>query len=70
MSSCFSYRSLSRSVLVSNHDIPYFICFQSYLWFNIGSVDSFEHNLEMAQQEMGLDTTHKVPVFYSSESDG
>uniref|UniRef100_A0A8C2WAS9 AAA+ ATPase domain-containing protein n=1 Tax=Cyclopterus lumpus TaxID=8103 RepID=A0A8C2WAS9_CYCLU len=31
----------------------------SYLWFNIGSVDSFEHNLEM-----------KVPVFYSSESDG
>ncbi|XP_041809918.1 AFG3-like protein 1 isoform X2 [Chelmon rostratus] len=42
----------------------------SYLWFNIGSVDSFEHNLEMAQQEMGLDSTEKVPVFYSSESDG
>nr|XP_033482797.1 AFG3-like protein 2 isoform X3 [Epinephelus lanceolatus] len=41
----------------------------SYLWFNIGSVDSFEHNLEMAQQEMGLDS-QKVPVFYSSESDG
>ncbi|XP_056268022.1 AFG3-like protein 1 isoform X4 [Pseudoliparis swirei] len=41
----------------------------SYLWFNIGSVDSFEHNLEMAQQEMGLDS-EKVPVFYSSESDG
>ncbi|KAM9366968.1 mitochondrial inner membrane m-AAA protease component AFG3L1-like [Symphorus nematophorus] len=42
----------------------------SYLWFNIGSVDSFERNLEMAQQEMGLDSTHKVPVFYSSETDG
>ncbi|TNN74947.1 AFG3-like protein 2 [Liparis tanakae] len=41
----------------------------NYLWFNIGSVDSFEHNLEMAQQEMGLDS-EKVPVFYSSESDG
>lgn len=41
----------------------------SYLWFNIGSVDSFERNLEMAQQEMGLDS-QKVPVFYSSESDG
>uniref|UniRef100_A0A665T3R7 AAA+ ATPase domain-containing protein n=1 Tax=Echeneis naucrates TaxID=173247 RepID=A0A665T3R7_ECHNA len=27
----------------------------SYLWFNIGSVESFEHNLEVAQQEMGLD---------------
>ncbi|XP_053172472.1 AFG3-like protein 1 [Scomber japonicus] len=42
----------------------------NYLWFNIGSVDSFEHNLELAQQDMGLDPTHKVPVFYSSESDG
>lgn len=41
-----------------------------YLWFNIGSVDSFEHNLEMAQHELGVDSTHKVPVFYSSESDG
>ncbi|KAK9542682.1 hypothetical protein VZT92_000522 [Zoarces viviparus] len=41
----------------------------SYLWFNIGSVDSFEHNLETAQKEMGLDS-QKVPVFYSSESDG
>ncbi|CAJ1048794.1 AFG3-like protein 1 [Xyrichtys novacula] len=42
----------------------------SYLWFNIGSVDSFERNLEMAQQELGVEPTHKVPVFYSSESDG
>lgn len=44
--------------------------FQNYLWFNIGSVDSFEHNLELAQQDMGLDSTHKVPVFYNSGSDG
>ncbi|KAM7014959.1 mitochondrial inner membrane m-AAA protease component AFG3L1-like [Tautogolabrus adspersus] len=42
----------------------------SYLWFNIGSVESFEHNLEMAQREMGLEPTQKVPVFFSSESDG
>ncbi|XP_040899638.1 AFG3-like protein 1 isoform X2 [Toxotes jaculatrix] len=42
----------------------------NYLWFNIGSVDSFEHNLEMAQHEMGLDSPHKIPVFYSTESDG
>lgn len=47
-----------------------FLMFQNYLWFNIGSVDSFEHNLEMAQQEMGLDCTQRVPVFYTSESDG
>ncbi|XP_047195420.1 AFG3-like protein 1 [Hippoglossus stenolepis] len=42
----------------------------SYLWFNIGSVDSFEHNLKMAEQEIGLNPPHKVPVFYSTESDG
>uniref|UniRef100_A0A8C6KDA2 AAA+ ATPase domain-containing protein n=1 Tax=Nothobranchius furzeri TaxID=105023 RepID=A0A8C6KDA2_NOTFU len=38
----------------------------SYLWFNIGSVDSFEHKLEVVQQEMGLDS---IPVLYTSESD-
>ncbi|KAM3876988.1 mitochondrial inner membrane m-AAA protease component AFG3L1-like [Diretmus argenteus] len=42
----------------------------NYLWFNIGSVNTFERNLEMAQQEMGLDSTRKVPVVYCSESDG
>lgn len=42
---------------------------QNYLWFNIGSVDSFEHNLEVAQQEMGLNSTQKVPVIYMSEID-
>ncbi|XP_063737338.1 AFG3-like protein 1 isoform X2 [Eleginops maclovinus] len=41
----------------------------SFLWFNIGSVESFEHNLEMARQEIGLDS-QRVPVFYSSEIDG
>ncbi|XP_054626915.1 AFG3-like protein 1 isoform X2 [Dunckerocampus dactyliophorus] len=42
----------------------------SYLWFNIGSVDSFEYNLEAAQQELSLDSTFKVPVIYTSENDG
>ncbi|KAL3065389.1 hypothetical protein OYC64_015542 [Pagothenia borchgrevinki] len=41
----------------------------SFLWFNIGSVESFEHNLETAQQEMGFDS-QRVPVIYSSENDG
>ncbi|XP_037549301.1 AFG3-like protein 1 [Nematolebias whitei] len=41
----------------------------NYLWFNIGSVDSFEHNLDLVQQEMGLDSTQKIPVLYTSESD-
>lgn len=42
----------------------------NYLWFNIGSVASFERNLEMVQEEMGLDSSQKVPVLYTSESDG
>lgn len=42
----------------------------SYLWFNIGSVDSFERNLEMAQQDLGVEPKQKVPVYYSTESDG
>lgn len=44
--------------------------FQNYLWFNIGSVDSFEHNLEMAQRQMGLDPAQRVPVYYNTENDG
>ncbi|XP_029950701.1 AFG3-like protein 1 isoform X2 [Salarias fasciatus] len=48
---------------VSTSDVGYF-------WFNIGSVESFERNLEMAQQDLGINATRKVPVFYSSESDG
>ncbi|XP_012677755.2 AFG3-like protein 2 [Clupea harengus] len=42
----------------------------SYVWFNIGSVDTFERNLETAQQELGLEPSHRVAVVYSSESDG
>ncbi|XP_012690059.1 AFG3-like protein 1 [Clupea harengus] len=42
----------------------------SYLWFNIGSVETFERNLELAQQELGMESPHKVPVVYSTESDG
>lgn len=51
--------------------IYYCVCmFQNYLWFNIGSVDTFERNLELAQREIGLDSSCKVPVVYSTESDG
>lgn len=41
----------------------------NYLWFNIGSVDSFEHNLEVAQKEMDLECT-QVPVIYCTETNG
>ncbi|KAJ1203892.1 hypothetical protein NDU88_007673 [Pleurodeles waltl] len=40
------------------------------VWFNIGSVDTFERNLETAQQELGIEGENKLPVVYSAESDG
>ncbi|XP_006008878.1 AFG3-like protein 2 [Latimeria chalumnae] len=41
-----------------------------YVWFNIGSVDTFERNLETAQLEMGIEGENRLPVIYSTESDG
>ncbi|XP_026095356.1 AFG3-like protein 1 [Carassius auratus] len=42
----------------------------SFVWFNIGSVDTFERNLEAAQYELGLEPSHRAAVVYTSESDG
>lgn len=44
------------------------VCLQQYLWFNIGSVDTFERNLESAQYELGIEGENRVSVVYSSES--
>lgn len=44
-----------------------FWCLQSTLWFNIGSVDSFERNLENAQMEMNIEPPNYIPVIYRSE---
>ncbi|KAG9479089.1 hypothetical protein GDO78_012639 [Eleutherodactylus coqui] len=41
-----------------------------YIWFNIGSVDTFERNLETAQQEYGIEPENRVPVVYTVEGDG
>lgn len=37
------------------------------LWFNIGSVDSFERNLENAQADLNIEAVNYVPVIYKSE---
>ncbi|GAA6227700.1 AFG3-like protein 1 [Lates japonicus] len=42
----------------------------SYVWFNIGSVDTFERNLEAAHTELQLEPSHRATVIYSMESDG
>ncbi|KAJ6657148.1 hypothetical protein lerEdw1_002737 [Lerista edwardsae] len=54
------------------HFVHYYLArgVQKYVWFNIGSVDTFERNLEAAQQELGIDSAHQVSVVYSTEHDG
>ncbi|XP_044733109.1 AFG3-like protein 2 [Chrysoperla carnea] len=37
------------------------------LWFNIGSVDSFERNLESAQVDMNIEPANYIPVIYKTE---
>lgn len=39
----------------------------SVLWFNIGSVDSFERNLENAQADLNIEPVNYIPVIYKSE---
>uniref|UniRef100_A0A8C5F4I1 AAA+ ATPase domain-containing protein n=1 Tax=Gadus morhua TaxID=8049 RepID=A0A8C5F4I1_GADMO len=39
-----------------------------YVWFNIGSVDTFERNLEAAHMELGLEPSHRIAVVYSTET--
>ncbi|XP_042196244.1 AFG3-like protein 2 isoform X2 [Callorhinchus milii] len=42
----------------------------SYVWFNIGSVDTFERNLENAQLELEIESANRAAVVYNTESDG
>jgi len=39
------------------------------LYFNIGSVDSFERNLEQAQSDLEIDSSHFIPVKYETAGD-
>ena len=40
------------------------------MWFNIGSVEAFERNLENAQLEMNIEPSNFIPVVYKSEIEG
>nr|XP_003461259.2 AFG3-like protein 1 [Cavia porcellus] len=43
---------------------------EKFVWFNIGSIDTFERNLESAQWELAIEPTNQAAVVYSTESDG
>lgn len=42
---------------------------QGTVWFNIGSVEAFERNLENAQLEMNIEPANFVSVVYKSETE-
>ncbi|XP_034033222.1 AFG3-like protein 1 [Thalassophryne amazonica] len=42
----------------------------SFVWFNIGSVETFERKLQLACLELGLEPSNRPAVVYSSEIDG
>lgn len=37
------------------------------LWFNIGSSETFERNLENAQLELNIEPEKQIPVVYKNE---
>ncbi|XP_008563314.1 PREDICTED: AFG3-like protein 1, partial [Galeopterus variegatus] len=43
---------------------------KKFVWFNIGSIDTFERNLESAQRELGIEPTSQAAVVYTTERDG
>ncbi|XP_023560965.1 AFG3-like protein 1 isoform X2 [Octodon degus] len=43
---------------------------EKFVWFNIGSVDTFERNLESVQWELGIEPSNQATVVYTTESDG
>lgn len=42
---------------------------QGSVWFNIGSVEAFERNLENAQAELNIEPANYVPVVYKTETE-
>ncbi len=50
------------NVVVCYHSQP-----PTYVTFNIGSVDTFERNLDQAQRELGIDSSHFLPVTYPAD---
>lgn len=47
-----------------------FYFLEDALWFNIGSTDTFERNLENAQIELNMGPENYIPVVYKNEVEG
>uniref|UniRef100_A0A8D2KN90 AFG3 like matrix AAA peptidase subunit 2 n=1 Tax=Urocitellus parryii TaxID=9999 RepID=A0A8D2KN90_UROPR len=66
----FLFKSSGREITWKDFVNNYLSKGVQYVWFNIGSVDTFERNLETLQQELGIEGENRVPVIYIAESDG
>ncbi|EPY79354.1 AFG3-like protein [Camelus ferus] len=66
----FLFRTSGREITWKDFVNNYLSKGVQYVWFNIGSVDTFERNLETLQQELGIEGENRVPVVYIAESDG
>uniref|UniRef100_A0AC11EU17 AFG3 like matrix AAA peptidase subunit 2 n=1 Tax=Ovis aries TaxID=9940 RepID=A0AC11EU17_SHEEP len=66
----FLFKSSGREITWKDFANNYLSKGVQYVWFNIGSVDTFERNLETLQQELGIEGENRVPVVYIAESDG
>ncbi|KAJ3000465.1 AFG3-like protein 2 [Globomyces sp. JEL0801] len=62
-------RSIVKVFLKSNSpQSKYGSSDRSSHYFTIGSVESFEHNLETAQRELGIAAKDRIPVSYTNET--
>ena len=59
---CVFVATLYFDVQYMNH-----VWYQGAVWFNIGSVEAFERNLENAQLEMNIEPANFVSVVYKTE---
>lgn len=57
-------KQTARIILIPEADISV-----NRLWFNIGSVDSFERNMETAFYDLGLEPSQRPPVVYTAGSE-
>jgi len=67
---CLSRGTVDRLEVVNNKWVKVLLnsgVDSEIVWFTIGSVDTFERNLENAQNELGIEVSRSVPVLYKSQ---
>ncbi|TRY79560.1 hypothetical protein TCAL_11699 [Tigriopus californicus] len=66
MTKYLSRNNVNRLVVVNNKQVQVETKSGERFWFSIGSVDTFERNLENAQLDLQMDPSQFVPVTYTT----